>query len=365
MRRFLLFVLFVLAVSFIYLLGCGQRPAVSLKDYIDFELTGYEGTGEVTASVNLSELEDAIKTAVGNLDAETADFVSSMEVSLSKSKKLKNGEGVAVKVSYDEEIADRYGILFEDSSFTYEVEGLSELNRMDPFEGLEIVYQGLAPCVMVDWYYNGNEILDTSSFSSNLTDQEGNYRFLDIGDTFMVSLKVSDEELAKLGYQVTQKEKIYTLTGRDVDSYIKNVSELQQETLDSIKEDIADLLEEQFDGNLLMCEYIGHEMTSIKDVTEYAKHAGYTDGFPESPNLLNLAYLITFDNGEGQISWYTVISANYVTASEQGGQSYALLDQDYTSGKYSFVSLDGLKESFVSVSDSAMYEVSYSVELQK
>ena len=62
---------------------------------------------------------------------------------------------------------------------------------------------------------------------------------------------------------------------------------------------------------------LGHEMTSIKDVTEYAKHAGYTDGFPESPNRLNLAYLITFDNGEGQISWYTVISANYVTASEQ------------------------------------------------
>lgn len=58
---------------------------------------------------------------------ELLDMVS---VSVEKTTELSNGDKVEAKISFDNKKADKYGITFVGETYTYEVSGLEETERL-------------------------------------------------------------------------------------------------------------------------------------------------------------------------------------------------------------------------------------------
>lgn len=230
----------------------GKR--IQLEECIVVDVAGYDTKGYANAYLDEEAfMEAAVKAKGGKLknredsykwyeQLEKLDIYAIRDLvslEIENPENLANGDEVKVAIVYDQDRAKSYGVKFVGDSYTYKVEGLSELQQLDPFSDLSVWFEGVAPDVSVRYEYSGEDsLLSTGMFYADT--EYG----LGIGDKVVISLRLSEEEAVYQGYQLTALSKEYTC--ENVDTYMENADQLTEPVLEQMKQDASDCIESYF-----------------------------------------------------------------------------------------------------------------------
>lgn len=233
---------------------------VPLNECIKVEVLGYDTMGSATVSIDEEELLEYIAKAKGEElkkkgsksrqrqleDWEYSEILELIEVSAEKESDLSNGEEIEIEISFDNEEAKEYGIKFTGDTYIYKVKGLDEIMEIDPFEELEVQFKGTAPYAYLEYYYQGN-LTYTGNFAPEKRDG------FNLGDTVTIQFD-GEDALLQQGYKATVTSKEYAC--ENVDRYLNNTEELNENQFDKMKKDATDSIEAYFAKN---DNYIGYE----------------------------------------------------------------------------------------------------------
>lgn len=346
------------------------KPTINLDDYVTVEFEGYNTVGHAKVTVdedrfyeeNLEDLEISDDTwekmedmayESSESDSELAafligrtmqaiQFLSDREVagiffdevwqtrSLTPSSDLSNGDTVVFAWELsdgDKELLEElFGvkIKFGDPK-EYTVEGLEEPEEIDPFEGVEVTFSGIAP--------NGEATLDANNGPEScqslyeLDPQEG----LSNGDTVTLYLDRDDvnEYLTEnYGVVVSETSKTYTVEG--LASYAASLDEIPEETAESMRKQSEDVIRAEIAGN--------SDMTL--DELSYLGDIMLTPKVPGTMNKNNVLYnvyhtRVTITRGENTTNAESYAWVGYydLTMLADGTCSVDLSDYDLT-GSY-------------------------------
>lgn len=147
----------------IALVACGGKT-VDVDKLYTITANGANGYGSVNVSENPDYLFDisldaagikkddanvidALNKAHGNSESleKLNSFISTISYKLDdevKNGNLKNGDTVIVHISASDDVAKSSGYKLSSNEVKYKIDGLKEATKIDPFEGVEINYQG-------------------------------------------------------------------------------------------------------------------------------------------------------------------------------------------------------------------------------
>lgn len=226
-----------------------QPKKINVEEFINITYSGYDGYAKANASIDEYGLYSAIMEAKGSkkkdfdeLDSLEALFnfspnsefydlykcIDSIDLELSSSSNLSNGDNITVDISYDNELAKELKIRFMGDSVSKIVNELEALAQINPFNDLSVSYSGTSPNGYLNFTYEGDtSYADTYYFDA---DKRKNLRN---GDTITISIDLSDSDTIDDGYLLSQKEKQYVVEG--LEEYIDDFADLPSDFLDELK----------------------------------------------------------------------------------------------------------------------------------
>lgn len=203
----------VLAAIVITVVVVLSPKTVVVDDFVTVEISGYDTVGKAT--LNWDQQAMYLKMAEG-MDQTKAQALlvgllgQKLTLSLDETENLSNGDTVTLKLNMDNDFFQALKLNIELRHATYTVKDLPQANVINPFDYLEISYEGYDPYA-------------TASFSNTATDPvlKENLRFESVGDSelsegerFTVQIPASAvSALEKQGYILSETEKSFTATG--------------------------------------------------------------------------------------------------------------------------------------------------------
>ena len=224
------FVCALLAIAFallyVFLIGA-SKTSVNLSEVTHIQLTGFNGEGVLTATVDIDDKYGA--------------FYETVSVEFSKSTGLTNGDEVTITYNYDKKAAKVYNLKVTAPSQHYTVTGLVDavpVSKLELFEGVEMNYEGIAPLVTASVDTEAASFSDIVSYE--IVDMKEYY---DAGDTIKVRAVFDEADLEEEGYKalVSTDECIMEYTVEGVDRYITNTDDITDEMLASLKKEALTL----------------------------------------------------------------------------------------------------------------------------
>lgn len=221
---------------------------------VKVEYSGYDGYG----TMDVEKSENSSSEGDGSQDW----FIYSCP----NTGSLQNGDTVTVSVKLNgygdaDDFTRQNGYTLSQTEKEYTVSGLTATTKIDPFENLEVQYDGISPALKV----SVNEGLLTEPVKGNVTFSVENTGTLKVGDTFKIQAKAGSQ-LAKKGYALDPTEKEYTVEASEVDKYLEATDDAD---LTPLNDQLDDFVEAS------LSQYVG------KDSTEFflKTHVGVGDGF--------------------------------------------------------------------------------------
>ena len=132
---FALLILFGLFILFIKPRLNKKEPVdINLADYVIVKTSGTNGSGKISPSLNKTDFvidyEGQIYEEDSKKPIKARNFIESLDknitYAISKENNLKNGDKVNIVINYPENIYNKFRINIRNTTFNYEVEGLSE-----------------------------------------------------------------------------------------------------------------------------------------------------------------------------------------------------------------------------------------------
>ncbi|EGC82837.1 hypothetical protein [Anaerococcus prevotii] len=107
---------------------------INLADYVIVKTSGTNGSGKISPSLNKTDFvidyEGQIYEEDSKKPIKARNFIESLDknitYAISKENNLKNGDKVNIVINYPENIYNKFRINIRNTTFNYEVEGLSE-----------------------------------------------------------------------------------------------------------------------------------------------------------------------------------------------------------------------------------------------
>lgn len=226
-----------------------MKATINLNKYVTFDFSGYDTLGTAQVSIDYDALErdygDKIKyygsDSYGNFEEPYRLLIEEcVNGSLDVKENLKNGDTVTYTWDCDKELAKKdFKIKLKAEDITYSVSGLQAVTEIDPFENVELAYEGIAPMGRAD-------VVNSSSkeYISDLHFNVEPSQNLSNGSKVVVSLgnywgeDVVNYYLKNYGIKLTATEKEYTVEG--LGSYITSLDQLSEETLAKMKKQVED-----------------------------------------------------------------------------------------------------------------------------
>ncbi len=280
-----------------------ERNSSKIKQYLD-----QSGLG--------SAIYDFYQSMISESNVSDAFWNDCVRGGLDRSDSLSNGDIVTYEWNcYDEFALNIYGckLKYEDAAYT--VEGLQEASTFDPFEGIEVVFEGVAP----NGYANVTGKADNSAaqnLSYRLDKQDG----LSNGDTVTLTAYTSygdtvEQCITQFGLIPSPLEKTYTVEG--LDSYIRSLNDVSAESLKKMEEQAEDIYQAYVARD--WDEEEGEKLKSLTYIGSYLLTNKNTDEFGGVDNALYLIYKVQinnyYSNDDGEtynevndIYWYTMYS---------------------------------------------------------
>lgn len=240
----------ILCTALICFTGCG-KSTVDLNDYVTVEFYGYDGAGQSKYSFdaermveenskafgfkskNVDSYDDKTKRVYNNI---VRDVKRDVALDINPGKNLSNGDKVTITwKKTPESLSERYKIEFTCSDIQEKVSNLEQLEKYDPFDGLEITFDGMGP--------DGTASLKIPKRDLNIKYEADKCENLNNGDVITVTASsydyddVNEYALSK-GYTLTTTEKQFTVEG--LSSYIGSMDAIPPDMLEKIKSQAED-----------------------------------------------------------------------------------------------------------------------------
>ncbi len=309
------------AVLCLLMVGCGST-AVDLNDYLEVEFNGYNSSGTVEYSVDVESMIEDNPKAFG-LDGDYSDYDVSdiaydiedkFSVEPDKDEQLSNGDTVTFswKKTKTESLEKQFPIKIKAADNKIEVYDLDEAEEFDPFEKVNVLFEGTAP--------GGKAKLDASGVLSGLVYTIDDYEKLKNGDK--VTVKITDSYgkdpsemlLSEYGKIPTSLEKEYTVEG--LTSYAAKLDDIPKETLEKMRAQTEDSVRSDSTGWHKSFKFDNMEFVGYYFL--YAK-----DGFePKIFNSVICVYkvntTVTIDDKDNKDSYYTFGKYDNITILPDG-----------------------------------------------
>lgn len=257
LRRQLL-LLALLAMTVIGLSACGKTK-IDLKEYMTIEETGSDGYGTLSVTLDyerlaadlgaeekMGELKDAKNFSdVANYIG-TGSALAVLGCVPDKTNGLKNGDEVKITAKNVERVEEEFDASLSNTEFTYKVENLDPIKEIDPFEGVTISYGGELSSVRgYSVEVKGKEEYDNIiSYKASLPE------LFVTGANITVTYEYGEERLAEAGYMIPEsapKSKDFAVEG--VDTYISSFAEIDEGTLEHMKQKAVSLIKSSYFGS--------------------------------------------------------------------------------------------------------------------
>ena len=239
----LLIVIIALAVT--------HKTKVDLNKYLIVEYDGYDSIGVASVKLDedafLKDFENKIKFTPdgrrasnasngGNTSAAYELLNRKIDVSLSDTRGLSNGDSVTVEWNIDDESVNKYfkvNLVYSEEEFV--VSGLDSAKIVDPFEDLEVSFSGLSGKGELSYDYTGDLPI---SFSIS------NSYSLRNDDTVTITAQygwsnINDDTFIEDGIIVENTSKEYTVTG--LEEYITDASQITDEAIKEMMAQVNDI----------------------------------------------------------------------------------------------------------------------------
>ena len=250
----LLLMLAVGIVSVGLLTGCGGGASINLTDYATVNFEGVDGKGTATVNYDLTQLEkDFVGDDDGNISQEEAQelvnfasFEMSIKWELDKQEALSNGDKVKLTITYNEDSAKEQKIKIKgDTTKEFEVSGLKEPITLDAFDpevfdtdtGVKISYEGISPMASIV-IENGCGDGQAQRFVEYVPDKT--YEISN-GDTITITASLTEQAI-KEGYVLKEEQTQITVEG--LESYVLNLSELNEGDRNNVETKLNDLFKD-------------------------------------------------------------------------------------------------------------------------
>jgi len=144
-----LYLLCILACA----LSVAIKPVIKLNNYLCAEFSGFDKYGSVNVSMDVTRLAEdhgkklsfGAKTEEERMAA-AMDFASAISIQTDAPRFVTNGDVINCVLSCNEEaILQRFNVKVKYSDAQFTVEGLQQPSSFDPFEGLDVKFEGTEP----------------------------------------------------------------------------------------------------------------------------------------------------------------------------------------------------------------------------
>lgn len=289
----------VIAVLVIIIAVATYKPTIKLNEYVKVMFSGYDTVGEAEV---IFDMESFCKDYEGKLEKIEGSESSGPELfakravkdsDLDKRNNLSNGDEITYEWKFAVAALENvYNCKIECSDIKFTVTGLEEIETVDVFTGVEIVYEGIAPFAKATVKNNSKE--DYAKLLSFTTDATN----LGNGDTFTVAIDFTEDFGNVNGYietygKVPEKtEKEFVVEG--LPEYITTTSQLSDDILASLKQQAETahsrhVTEEWYNG-----EYGNTvKVTGFEYVGTYVLKSNGESLFGQSLNKVLMVYKVT------------------------------------------------------------------------
>lgn len=221
--------------------GCGSKTTIiDAKDFVNVDFKGFSGKGKVSFTLNENRIDTAVdeysKGPNKNLTVDFEKALNSMyyKVVSDKIDNLSNGDEILIRVKYENRHVDNAKIQIKNEEFTYTVSGLDEPIMLDPFAGIELIYNGISPDASVQ-IHKDLEMPFIREIKYNVVPSS----YLKIGDKIVVTAKLDVSKAESVGFIVPDiLSKEYTV--ENIDEYVKDFNDLDQVTKDDMKSEATE-----------------------------------------------------------------------------------------------------------------------------
>ncbi|MCR5143870.1 MAG: zinc ribbon domain-containing protein [Lachnospiraceae bacterium] len=340
----------VAAVALIVILVLALKPkTVDLNDYVEIEVSGYDGIGVATATFDYDKFErdyygkiKLSKSARRELESSflatyADDYADSMIVEsvrynidgeLDKSEDLSNGDKIVYQWDIDESDLKRdFKNKFKYKDIEYKVKGLEKISSKDVFKDVEVTFEGT----------NGDGSVNVKSNNDSISFYvDGDSYYLKNGDEVTVVANIGDVDsfANKNGYVPKQTSKKYKVEG--LGEYISSLDDLNEKQLEALKSQANDEV----------VSYMAQAYSNEYSVADLAYAGGYV--LKDKDGESNEVYVVmkgTVSHSEGEfgptVVYFPVnFDEVYTMGDEVKYSSYISLDGYSTIGD-SFYSING------------------------
>lgn len=267
------------------------KPEINLNEYLTVSFNGYDTAGSATAKFDTERFQEEYR---GKL---RSSFVSDyLDWSLDPIKNLSNGD--LVQLSWDcedEDVLSRYGYKLKHEDASYTVEGLKEITTFDPFEGVDVIFDGISENGTAEITGNPSE-----AAAQDLEYELDKTSALKEGDTVTLSVTRYGSDPSKYcienyGMKPATLAKTYTVSG--LSQYVQSLAEISSDGLADMKAQAQDVFnayvaEDWSDTETLVdFTYVGNYLLTQKGETSYSPN-----------NECYLVYKVTIQHNYGGYS---------------------------------------------------------------
>ena len=326
-----IFLLLTALIAVLALTGCGSKNTIDLTQYVQVNVSGADGYGYASADVDDIGLESLLLSD-DESDADSwvkLDMLLRISYDIDKKDHLSNGDKVSVTVTYPDGLAEALDADItpkSGDSWTVEIGGLGEPERVDVFEGMTIEYG------------NGNTLCVNSSYTAlkyTLSKSQG----LSNGDTVTITVSAPDDSADLESYCMETYGKMplsesceYTVTG--IDEYPIRLEDIPEELFEELRM-IAQMQIEAM-GAQMHSSFgnQGYQMNHYALDKVYVASPGENID-DDNKNEVYLVYRINADNPDGTRDYFYSAKFSNITIKAEGEYGYDTY-VIYPAGDYGF-----------------------------
>lgn len=267
--------------------GCGKK-SIDVTVGMDVKFSGANGNGTAEVVFDSGDTYGYVAALLESGDESwqkserLVKLAGAVTYEVSPNQGLSNGDAVTVHVNVDEAALKELGYSAKSETKTFSVTGLAELTEIDAFEGLKVVYKGVAPNARVDRIETDiNQKLEgaqiTFSYDKDLQ--------LNIGDELVITATLSKQDK----YILKETSKTFIVDG--IDGYVMDPNAISAEALEEMHQIANTQWEERVQRNSKNgLDYLGFDLVDSQFWMS-------KEGFLERSNKYYLIYKVTTDAG--------------------------------------------------------------------
>lgn len=320
-----LLLLGMIAVAMFALTGCG-KTTVNLNKYITIRCEGYDSLGtasftfdyeafqkDYSGKIKLNSKDNSEMKLLVLMSGESSEELlldMCVSQSLDQAKNLSNGDTITLKWNCEDEMASEYfNCKLNYSDITYTVSGLTEVEKFNPFDYVEVSFSETEPYIhaTITPNYDQQE-MQYIRFTADKEDHLCN------GDTITITASISgsvDTFVENYGVVISETERTYTV--EDMPHYATDVAEIPADIMDAMSAKGEEVFRAYVASNwskpenLISVTYIGNYFLSSKPLETEVWGRNKTFW---TENYLYLIYKITATNPDPEetIEFYYYIN---------------------------------------------------------